>query len=121
MYPRGETEMIDGVETPIDPLHQTQGDIRGARAQASLGEDDMLRHALGRQSRETKPGEVPGMYSMVDYAGGPSPWMVSKGVERGYRYTMPGQVMSNKEKDELRRRGQAWYEQQMQKWGRGVY
>jgi hypothetical protein len=120
-YPRGESEMIDGVETPIDPMHLTQGDIRGARAQASMNEDVALRYGLGKQKRDAQPGEVPGMYSMVDYAGGPSPWMVSRGVERGFRYNMPGQIMDNREKMAFRDRGRAWYEQQMKNWGRRVY
>ena len=120
-YPRGTTERkkVDGEweDVDIDPLYQNQEARRGARSQASLGEDEMLRRQLG-SSRKRNLGEPTGMYSGIDYAGGPSPEMTAKGVTRGYRYTMPGEVMSIEDKTKLLEHGKDWYDQQMKLWGR---
>ena len=90
---------------------------RGASMQASLGEDAMLINQLGRSKRKRR-NEPTGHYSAVDYAGGPSAWMAAHGVEKGFRYTQPGEVMSNKEKMALAEKGDKWYDHQMKLWGR---
>lgn len=111
MYPTGDTS--------VQPVYQGPNARRGASMQASLLEDEMLRHQLGKQTRKRNPaGEPVGHYSSTDYAGGPSPWMTAHGVERGYRYTNPGQVMSNQEKMAMDEKGKQWYDYQMRLWGR---
>jgi hypothetical protein len=122
MYPQGDSEMIDGKKVAVAPqfqpnTHAERVASRDSMAQASLGEDAMLRNQLGKSKRKRR-NEPTGHYSAVDYAGGPSPLMASHGVERGVRYTEPGQVMGNKEKMALADKGSKWYDHQMKMWGR---